>query len=109
MLCAIACAHELRSPIWPRYPADAPEDDESPPPYDSPSASSIASVVSWLARRLASASVVPGREYSCSSRCACAHQRRSEEHTSELQSLRHLVCRLLLRKKTSQASCSPQS
>src|SRR5215212_11675381 len=30
-----------------------------------------------------------------------AHQRggRSEEHTSELQSLRHLVCRLLLEKK----------
>src|SRR5262245_64210932 len=28
------------------------------------------------------------------------HQgRRSEEHTSELQSLRHLVCRLLLEKK----------
>src|ERR1035441_11042812 len=25
---------------------------------------------------------------------------RSEEHTSELQSLRHLVCRLLLEKKT---------
>src|SRR5205814_7848879 len=30
---------------------------------------------------------------------AWAHQRRSEEHTSELQSLRHLVCRLLLEKK----------
>src|SRR5215831_20475255 len=26
-------------------------------------------------------------------------QQRSEEHTSELQSLRHLVCRLLLEKK----------
>src|ERR1035441_8603991 len=26
----------------------------------------------------------------------CHHQYRSEEHTSELQSLRHLVCRLLL-------------
>src|SRR5258705_10206832 len=30
--------------------------------------------------------------------------RRSEEHTSELQSLRHLVCRLLLEKKK---PCSP--
>src|SRR5882724_13278611 len=30
----------------------------------------------------------------------CARRRvRSEEHTSELQSLRHLVCRLLLEKK----------
>src|SRR5262245_64720225 len=30
---------------------------------------------------------------------AASHQARSEEHTSELQSLRHLVCRLLLEKK----------
>src|SRR5258705_2590940 len=30
--------------------------------------------------------------------------RRSEEHTSELQSLRHLVCRLLLEKKKLTAS-----
>src|SRR5947199_4547674 len=29
----------------------------------------------------------------------CARSVRSEEHTSELQSLRHLVCRLLLEKK----------
>src|SRR5947199_10370132 len=29
---------------------------------------------------------------------------RSEEHTSELQSLRHLVCRLLLEKKKSRIS-----
>src|SRR5258705_4297999 len=29
---------------------------------------------------------------------------RSEEHTSELQSLRHLVCRLLLEKKNNQTS-----
>src|SRR5262245_66390549 len=30
---------------------------------------------------------------------ASSAKRRSEEHTSELQSLRHLVCRLLLEKK----------
>src|SRR5258705_705587 len=30
---------------------------------------------------------------------ALRHIQRSEEHTSELQSLRHLVCRLLLAKK----------
>src|SRR5438045_9772709 len=29
----------------------------------------------------------------------CCQHERSEEHTSELQSLRHLVCRLLLEKK----------
>src|SRR5258708_17943482 len=32
-------------------------------------------------------------------------QRRSEEHTSELQSPDHLVCRLLLEKKKTQAEC----
>src|ERR1039458_6179609 len=32
---------------------------------------------------------------------------RSEEHTSELQSLRHLVCRLLLEKKNQTRSLSP--
>src|SRR5258705_7386021 len=31
-------------------------------------------------------------------------QHRSEEHTSELQSLRHLVCRLLLEKKKKRAT-----
>src|SRR5262245_64306128 len=31
------------------------------------------------------------------------HRQRSEEHTSELQSLRHLVCRLLLEKKKKQS------
>src|SRR5258705_1426674 len=32
------------------------------------------------------------------------HRERSEEHTSELQSLRHLVCRLLLEKKKKRSS-----
>src|SRR5437899_5966296 len=56
-----------------------------------------------------------GRACPCAARCgprsrppACrsptpvaaqARDARSEEHTSELQSLRHLVCRLLLEKK----------
>src|SRR5258705_7308834 len=31
---------------------------------------------------------------------------RSEEHTSELQSLRHLVCRLLLEKKKNKKKCT---
>src|SRR5687768_18155504 len=34
-------------------------------------------------------------------RCAPSRARRSEEHTSELQSRLHLVCRLLLEKKKS--------
>src|SRR6202023_1817079 len=33
---------------------------------------------------------------------------RSEEHTSELQSLRHLVCRLLLEKKNVIPPCPPR-
>src|SRR5438552_15632592 len=52
----------------------------------------------------------PPRGASTSARCACpapppgpcrspAASRRSEEHTSELQSPDHLVCRLLLEKK----------
>src|SRR5436853_3352368 len=35
--------------------------------------------------------------------------RRSEEHTSELQSLRHLVCRLLLEKKNKQPMITARS
>src|ERR1041384_8489201 len=35
--------------------------------------------------------------------CGGAHDWRSEEHTSELQSLAYLVCRLLLEKKTQTA------
>src|SRR5258705_6011803 len=35
-------------------------------------------------------------------RTRCEAEGRSEEHTSELQSLRHLVCRLLLEKKKKQ-------
>src|SRR5436853_6395690 len=44
-----------------------------------------------------------GRSASGRQRCFCScsarQTARSEEHTSELQSLRHLVCRLLLEKK----------
>src|SRR2546425_5006644 len=36
-----------------------------------------------------------------------AHALRSEEHTSELQSLAYLVCRLLLEKKKTKARMSP--
>src|SRR5438876_9105636 len=36
------------------------------------------------------------------------HSRRSEEHTSELQSPVHLVCRLLLEKKKSQETTATQ-
>src|SRR5262245_62934590 len=38
---------------------------------------------------------------------AAIDKARSEEHTSELQSLRHLVCRLLLEKKKTQKDPCP--
>src|SRR5437016_10090409 len=47
-------------------------------------------------RRLRSALVVSEVAWRCS---CCAAPARSEEHTSELQSLTNLVCRLLLEKK----------
>src|SRR2546425_9398796 len=37
----------------------------------------------------------------------CARATRSEEHTSELQSLAYLVCRLLLEKKKKQSTDTP--
>src|SRR5258705_5475707 len=40
----------------------------------------------------------------CAARCP-RNLSRSEEHTSELQSLRHLVCRLLLEKKKAERTC----
>src|SRR5258705_1085774 len=39
----------------------------------------------------------------------CPNGSRSEEHTSELQSLRHLVCRLLLEKKKKHTSSQQYS
>src|SRR5689334_23754382 len=43
-------------------------------------------------------------------RCSASRRRgpRSEEHTSELQSQFHLVCRLLLEKKNNISSCQMQ-
>src|SRR5690625_7082349 len=64
----------FRSPTTPRTPG-VPDDDH----FDSP------------ACRAQRRRIGPGR------RCAGPH--RSEEHTSELQSRGHLVCRLLLEKK----------
>src|SRR5262245_65222033 len=42
----------------------------------------------------------PARPRKAASTRCCAMPGRSKEHTSELQSLRHLVCRLLLEKNT---------
>src|SRR2546422_3625802 len=50
---------------------------------------------SWTRRPSRRCSICPGREATSS----CSAPPRSEEHTSELQSRLHLVCRLLLEKK----------
>src|SRR5690348_17707946 len=56
--------------------------------------------------RRAGARVGPsGRPTSRSLPSLCCWPSRSEEHTSELQSPVHLVCRLLLEKKKSQIIC----
>src|SRR6266404_4038292 len=55
----------------------------------------------------------PGRRPSCRCRvrcccCLACRRARSEEHTSELQSLAYLVCRLLLEKKKVKAPVAEQ-
>src|SRR5207253_3724458 len=57
-----------------------------------------------LKRTGASASSTVGLRRHCPRwyRCRPRSKKRSEEHTSELQSRGHLVCRLLLEKKKSQ-------
>src|SRR5262245_65625312 len=51
------------------------------------------------AGRTAGARNAAARNAAGTARRASGARSRSEEHTSELQSLRHLVCRLLLEKK----------
>src|SRR3712207_6998144 len=55
------------------------------------------------------AGVVPGRRavagVEVEAEVAQALRRRSEEHTSELQSRQYLVCRLLLEKKNTSYAC----
>src|SRR5438874_7737568 len=54
----------------------------------------------WPRRRAStSASIVRGETTRSTSHIEESRRRRSEEHTSELQSRRDLVCRLLLEKK----------
>src|SRR5258705_9779180 len=68
---------------------------------------------SWSTAPSAATSTGTRRAPPSSTRCAGRRQRcRSEEHTSELQSLRHLVCRLLLEKKknpTNRCQCKTRA
>src|SRR5438046_1703969 len=67
-----------------------------------PSNSNLAPSRLPCAARIWANNALAGAEFSelkAAARCACSCALRSEEHTSELQSLTNLVCRLLLEKK----------
>src|ERR1035441_6211808 len=71
------------------------------PSLAAPAASFTVAFTVNLAADVGAQETVPARlpqrdgEAADGQRILCAHVDRSEEHTSELQSLRHLVCRLL--------------
>src|SRR5438876_8224560 len=75
-----------------------------PPPRSTlfPYTTLFRSLVSLL---LALSAIASARPYSAAERNSRVGQFRSEEHTSELQSPVHLVCRLLLEKKK-KAKCN---
>src|SRR5437016_7671203 len=62
---------------------------------------------SWGKWESCSLSIVHNQFGSCQSNPTGTSSPRSEEHTSELQSLTNLVCRLLLEKKKLSTSCAP--
>src|SRR5947199_5554677 len=62
-------------------------------------ASSVPKVTTWHWDGISMSSKACCIPFSMDGSITQAPQVRSEEHTSELQSLRHLVCRLLLEKK----------
>src|SRR5437870_11180336 len=66
------------------------------------------SVVKKLSRLAAAIFTVPPTEAGAPVKIAAANlDNRSEEHTSELQSRGHIVCRLLLEKKKKQVEVMP--
>src|SRR3712207_7974603 len=65
--------------------------------------------VGTAAARRAARPTAPRRTSECGRGSAAAQGRRSEEHTSELQSRQYLVCRLLLEKKKNTLSLAARS
>src|SRR5258708_29430234 len=61
---------------------------------------------SWPASTGSSPAMAGSRRAPGSAICPRSRNSRSEEHTSELQSPDHLVCRLLLEKKKKKSSCN---
>src|SRR5205823_14425512 len=78
-----------------RRSSDLVSDGAAPPPPSSPTA------IVGVRGRPVPVAIACAALIACASSPASAHHEaiRSEEHTSELQSLAYLVCRLLLEKK----------
>src|SRR5260363_128807 len=67
----------------------------------------MASLIRFASNKASAAAVVPFGGLTCARKAEAAAPDRSEEHTSELQSPDHLVCRLLREKKKEGGSVQP--
>src|SRR5437899_3597264 len=96
----IAASPPLSRPVAPHpYRTSTPASSvSSNSRSDSPAPPPTASMTSPPQNRRLPSTSNACRPYKSTQRTPCSRIR-SEEHTSELQSLRHLVCRLLLEKK----------
>src|SRR5215831_6970280 len=99
----------VASPIWPRTKFGSSSVawrwQAAASPKRPRSRSTLPKFAWWSARGGASSTA---RRKAASAFSSCpAPRKRSEEHTSELQSLRHLVCRLLLEKKKKKKLADP--
>src|SRR5262245_63569419 len=94
------CRPPLTPPLFPYttlFRSSAPKDVRTvTPSRRGPSSPAAARAARIIARPPLACTVSSSTPRRPAFSTACA---RSEEHTSELQSLRHLVCRLLLEKK----------
>src|SRR2546422_8266552 len=88
------CALAARCPCWPESRCSRPEIPTSPE-----AAARTSHCCTTAGTDRTGARSVPAVEQQCEVRAAASGEVRSEEHTSELQSRLHLVCRLLLEKK----------
>src|SRR5205809_5046740 len=85
-------------PLLPSFPTRRSSDLEAPPPARAVAISSSTRLSRKVSRAVRPRSEPAGR--------LASGPDRSEEHTSELQSRLHLVCRLLLEKKKNTTSVS---
>src|SRR2546429_2625099 len=115
MSCATGCWRPRRQtpkPSQPRVSLRRPwcgPPDREPPHFEIP-----AQAQAWFCCKAGATGRIfvrraPGLLLACESRRSIPHVRvnRSEEHTSELQSRLHLVCRLLLEKKKPNTTTLP--